>query len=135
MRQKIQPLCVGGNFKKLDIFGHQIGVTYKGENFYKTNIGAIFSILMAFCTIVYAVVQTQEFVLVKNPDVISLESKTNLRDSEAFYFSENQFNFAFEFVEFKKSFEELEVPAGIASLKALAVTEVATGDGSFNITE
>ena len=54
----MQPFSAGGGFKRLDIFGHQIGVTYKGENFHKTNLGAIFSILLAVCTLVYAVVQT-----------------------------------------------------------------------------
>ena len=42
--------------RNLDIFGHPIGVTYKGERAYKTYLGAFFTILMAVSTLIYAAV-------------------------------------------------------------------------------
>ena len=64
MRQKASTYRFGDSLSKLDIFGHQIGVTYKGEHSYKTNLGAAFTIIMALGTLVYAVLQCQEFILV-----------------------------------------------------------------------
>ena len=55
MRQKASTYRFGDSISKLDIFGHQVGVTYKGDRFYKTNIGAAFTIIMTIGTLIYAV--------------------------------------------------------------------------------
>ena len=55
MRQKASGYRFGDSLSKLDIFGHQVGVTYKGDRSYKTNLGAVFTIIMALGTLVYAV--------------------------------------------------------------------------------
>ena len=53
---------------------------------------------MAVFTLIYAVVQTKDFFLVLSPDVVRLDSRFDLRFSEALSFEDNQFNIGIEFV-------------------------------------
>ena len=122
----------GNSIQRLDIFGHPISVTYRGDSFFKTNLGAIFSILMFMFTLFYSVIQIGDFLHVSNPDVISLEKHINLRETDAKLFSTHQFNFGFEFIYYNGTFNPFEVPENIASLYVKMETEVNYGDGTFD---
>ena len=130
MRPKLGNFQFGKGLQRLDMFGHQVGVTYKGDSFFKTSVGACASILMFTVTLAYTVLQVGEFVNVANPDVITIEKHINLRETDPKLFSEQQFNIGFEFLYFDGSFSPFEVPENIAKLVATEETEVFYGDGT-----
>ena len=53
MRKKVGVFRIGASWKKWDIFGYPIGVTYKGDNYYRTKMGAFFTVFMFIIVISY----------------------------------------------------------------------------------
>ena len=56
MRKKVGVCKLGTDCMKWDIFGYQVGVTYKGDGYYRTGIGAFLSVLMFIVVLTYGTV-------------------------------------------------------------------------------
>ena len=126
MRRRNRALSTGSKLASFDNFGHQVGVNYKGDGFYKTNLGAILSLMTFMLVLTYAGLQSLEFMRASNANVISMMKRIDRRHTEKLGFAENQFNLAFEFVQYTEmnTFQAIEIPDTIARLVARVHTEV-----------
>ena len=67
MRISIGKLCMSR-----DMLGHPISVKYKGEDNYKTKVGAFVSIAIQVIVLVYLVQKTIELVTMSDPTIKNL---------------------------------------------------------------
>ena len=68
---------VGKFFKSLDIFGQKVTLTYKGEEHFKTFLGAFVSLLVLATILAYTIYRGYIWVQKINPDV---SKKSLIRD-------------------------------------------------------
>jgi len=69
-------------FKSLDMFGHPIGVNFKGSEVYRTKLGALVSLIAYTIIGTYAVIKTLRLVSRDNPEKQSLIEVLNTSDPE-----------------------------------------------------
>jgi hypothetical protein len=60
---------LNSKFKELDIYGEQIGLTYKGESSFKTTPGALTSVLVLMCMLAFFIYKFGVFVNKQDPEV------------------------------------------------------------------
>ena len=60
---------LNSKFKELDIYGEQIGLTYRGENSFKTTPGAITSLLVLSTMVAFSIYKFGIFVNKQDPEV------------------------------------------------------------------
>jgi hypothetical protein len=68
---------LNSKFKELDIYGEQIGLTYKGESSFKTTPGAIASLIVILCMFAFSI---YKFMTLVNKSDPSVSRQTFLRD-------------------------------------------------------
>ena len=88
MRRKTFSVNMQKNITAFDIFGHQVGVTYRGDMNYRTNLGGAFSVLSFILLAIYTVMQVTSYVKVADPNVISMVSRIDSRSTEVIRFSD-----------------------------------------------
>ena len=60
---------MNSKFKELDIYGEQIGLTYKGESSFKTTPGAVISLLVLMTMMAFTIYKFGIFVNKQDPEV------------------------------------------------------------------
>ena len=60
---------LNSKFKEFDIYGEQIGLTYKGDSSFKTTPGAITSLLVLLCMVAFSIYRFSVFINKQDPDV------------------------------------------------------------------
>ena len=88
MRRKTFSVNMQKKLTGFDIFGHQVGVTYRGDMTYRTNLGGAFSVLSFILLAIYTVMQVTSYVNVSDPNVISMVSRIDSRSTEVIRFSD-----------------------------------------------
>ena len=53
-----------------DFYGHGVSMNFMGKSTYRTNIGAIFSIIFVICMLGYTVIKMIQMVMHQQPDFI-----------------------------------------------------------------
>ena len=64
--------------KKIDIFGHPIGVQFRGQETHPTLFGSFFSLFTIVCVLIYAVAQLYQTINHLNQEVSSIKITTDL---------------------------------------------------------
>ncbi len=85
----------GRMFKNIDIYGEQISLTYKGENAYKTKLGAVVTMFLVLILVTYG---TYRFYVLSNrinPDVSKKAKYIDLDKAGLFQPQNTGFDFAF----------------------------------------
>ena len=85
---------MNSKFKELDIYGEQIGLTYKGESSFKTTPGAITSLLVLMIMFAFSIYRFEIFVNKKDPDVSRQSFLRNL-DAPTEYLTPSDYGFEF----------------------------------------
>jgi len=85
-------------FIGLDMYGHPIGVNYKGESAFKTKFGAVLTMLTYAAVLTYASVKFNRLVHRDRPEITRTEEIIRLGDATNRYnFEEYHFWFTFGF--------------------------------------
>ena len=81
----------GAVLRRMDIYGHKIGVHYRGEDVYRTKVGGLVSLLTYIFVVIYTVnlvnafldhsEQTGKFVRIKQ-DLMDEEEVFNLKEQQ-----------------------------------------------------
>ncbi|CDW88099.1 accessory gland protein [Stylonychia lemnae] len=82
-------------FKQLDWFGQTIKLTYKGEDSYKTTLGASVSFILILLLLGFSIFKTIYFFSRFNPDLSKVTLMRDMRSSESYRPQETGFDFAF----------------------------------------
>ncbi|TNV83940.1 hypothetical protein FGO68_gene12437 [Halteria grandinella] len=82
-------------FKEFDIYGEQIGLTYKGESSFKTTPGAIVSCIVQLLMIAFTIYRLIIFVNKDDPSVSKQSFLRNLDGEDPLHPNEYGFNLAF----------------------------------------
>ena len=87
--------------RSADLFGHQVGVNYKGKEFYNTIFGGVVSLSVCLLTLVLAINTTIELILMNDPTVTEYLKPLSSEDRSALIpvsGSDYDFVFAIEIV-------------------------------------
>ena len=88
-------------FMSIDMYGHPVGVNYKGSDAYKTRLGALVTLLTYLLIGTYAGFKIVKLVTKDDPEKASLIEVLNMNSPEAgISFEEGQFDFAVAFGDF-----------------------------------
>jgi len=83
------------SFVSIDMFGHPVGVNYKGSEAYRTKVGALFSIIAYMIIGTYFGERVYRLVKKDQPDKASLIEVLNMNSPDAeLSFEQGQFDFA-----------------------------------------
>ena len=74
---------LNSKFKEFDIYGEQIGLTYKGESSYKTTSGAVVSSVVLLVMIAFSIKQLYVFVNKQDPTVSTQVYLADLNKADA----------------------------------------------------
>jgi len=85
---------VGRKFKNLDIYGHQISLTYKGSDTFKTKLGALISVIVRTMLLAFASYKFNVLANKIEPDVSLKDNKRDLGKEPAFIPNKYGFDFA-----------------------------------------
>ena len=93
--KNVFPHNCGSIFKNIDIFGHPISLTFKGNHSYKTTFGAFVTVIVGFGIMAYSLSRLQHLITRQDP---VLTKKNFIRDlSGAPPFTPNEYGFDFAF--------------------------------------
>jgi hypothetical protein len=73
---------LNSKFKELDIYGEQIGLTYKGDSSFKTSPGAIISLIVLLAMVAFSSYKFSVFVNRQDPDVSRQTFLRNLDEED-----------------------------------------------------
>ena len=82
------------SFKSVDIYGHSISLTYKGNDTFKTKLGALMSIIVGFMLFAFSLYKFIVLVNSIDPEVSKKVFRRNLADAGVFYPNNYGFDFA-----------------------------------------
>ena len=110
---------IGKSFRKLDQYGHPIGVNYDGGETYQTKAGACASIIKFLIIGFYSTIKVLMWVSRENQEERSLQVQVNIEDSGSIDLLENNLPMGYYFVgrsESGYSEYSLEMPKRIGSM-------------------
>ena len=82
-------------FKGIDIFGHQVGVNYRGEGTFNTATGSLVTLITALIVLSYASLKMIDIYTRDSQNELSNKIKINPEESGDIFLKENNFNFIF----------------------------------------
>ena len=83
---------IGKLFKQLDLFGQKVTLTYKGEEYFKTYLGAIVSLLVFATILAYTLFRGYIWIQKINP---SVSKKSLIRDVGTLTYKPQELGFDF----------------------------------------
>ena len=110
---------IGKSFRKLDQYGHPIGVNYDGGETYQTKAGACASIIKFLIISMYSTVKMAMWMKRSNQEERSLQVQVNIEESGTIDLLDNDLPMSYYFVgQSDSGYEEyaLDVPARIATM-------------------
>ena len=110
---------IGKAFRKLDQYGHPIGVNYDGGDTYQTKAGACATIVKFLIIGFYSTIKLLMWVFRTNQEERSLQIQVNIEESGTIDLLDNNLPMSYYFVgRSNDGYEEyaLEVPGRIASM-------------------
>lgn len=82
-------------FKRLDFYGHNVAVNYRGQSKFSTNFGALVSILIFGLVFSYTALRFKKMVLFENPNVSKNTVFEDISEYGNLTAKENKFDFGF----------------------------------------
>ena len=82
-------------FKEIDLYGHSVSLTYKGEQNYKTIPGAIMSLIVILTILAFSTYKSIVFVTKQDPNVSKQVFTRDLDHEGPLYPKDYGFNLAF----------------------------------------
>ena len=79
--------------KSIDIYGHQVGVNYKGSPSYNTLFGSLMTILTSVIVLIYALDQLCMLTTHQNQEISTRIEKINLQQTGQVYLREYDYNY------------------------------------------
>jgi hypothetical protein len=73
---------LNSKFKELDIYGEQIGLTYKGDSSFKTSPGAVISLIVLLAMVAFSSYKFSVFVNRQEPNVSRQTFLRNLDEED-----------------------------------------------------
>ena len=84
--------------KKIDIFGHPIGVQFRGQETHPTLCGSLCSLFTIVCVMIFAAAQLYATLNHMNQEVSSIKITTDLDQEDPVDLKTYDFNFLVQFV-------------------------------------
>lgn len=86
------------SFKKLDFYGHNVAINYRGQSKFRTNFGALVSVLVFGLIFSYTSLRFKKMVLFENPSVSKNTVFADISKYGNLTASENRFDLGFSFI-------------------------------------
>ena len=106
-------------FKSIDIYGHSIGVHYRGDSSYRTSLGSFVTLITVALVMSYTTIKVTEMVGRTSQNERTRSLKVDLNESGQINLAENNFNFGFYTTDSLGQFKS--IPKRIGELKAYQV--------------
>ena len=113
-----------GKFKSIDIYGHQIGVHYRGDGSYRTSLGSFFTLITVALVLSYTTIKVTDMVERTSQNEKTQTLKIDLDKSGKVNMAENNFTFGFYLTD---QFNiPVDIPKRIGALKAYQLEYAST---------
>ena len=95
------------SFKSIDMYGHPIGVHYKGDDAYRTKLGSFVTLITVGLVLTYSGIRVGQLNTRSNQNETNQTIKLDLDNSGEVNLKENKFNIAFGLLKSGRTYFEL----------------------------